>query len=192
MHAQPRAEEATDELRTARITAVRLLARREHSTDELRRKLKRRGHTDTVIDTVVATLSDASYVSDSRFADIFVRVRSERGQGPLRIRAELRERGVEASVADELLTETAEFWIERARNARRKRFGEAAPATRDDWNRQARFLAQRGFPSDLIYRSLGTYDDLDKLPPNQIVARFANVLPNCFTNRFRVYLRAFF
>jgi regulatory protein len=161
MRAQPRSEDAepADELRAARIAAVRLLARREHSTDELRRKLRRRGHPETVIDSVVATLSDAAYVSDSRFADTFVRVRSERGQGPLRIRAELRERGVEEALADELLTETADFWIERARNARRKRFGEAAPATRADWNRQARFLAQRGFPSDLIYRVLGASDD---------------------------------
>jgi regulatory protein len=161
MRALPRSDEAegTDELRAARIAAVRLLARREHSTDELRRKLRRRGHPEAVIDAVVATLSDATYVSDSRFADSFVRVRSERGQGPLRIRAELRERGVEDAVADELLTETADFWIERARSARCKRFGDAPPATRDDWNRQARFLAQRGFPSDLIYRALGAADD---------------------------------
>jgi len=45
--------------------------------------------------------------------------------------------------------------LERANRARAKRFGSAAPASRDEWNRQARFLAQRGFPSDLIYRALG-------------------------------------
>ena len=160
MRAQPRPDDAegADELRSARNAAVRLLARRDHSTDELRRKLKRRGHTEAAIEAVVTTLSDAAYLSDSRFADSFVRVRSERGQGPLRIRAQLRERGVEDAVADELLTETADFWIERARSARRKRFGEAPPATRDDWNRQARFLAHRGYPSDLIYRVLGAND----------------------------------
>ena len=161
MAVQTRSEdqEPADELRAARISAVRLLARREHSTEELRRKLKRRGHPEATIDTVVSALSEGAYVSDARFADSFVRVRSERGQGPLRIRAELRERGVEETLADELLTETADFWIERARSARRKRFGEAVPTTRDDWNRQARFLAQRGFPSDLIYRALGNSDD---------------------------------
>jgi SOS response regulatory protein OraA/RecX len=42
--------------------------------------------------------------------------------------------------------------LERARS---KRFGAGLPATRDDWNRQARFLAQRGYPADLIYRALG-------------------------------------
>jgi regulatory protein len=148
-----------DELRDARIAAVRLLARREHSKDELRRKLQRRGHPDATIETVVMALSEAAYVSDARFADGFVRVRSERGQGPLRIRAELRQRGVDDTLADELLTETADFWVARARSARRKRFGDAVPETRDDWNRQARFLAQRGFPADLIYRALGNSED---------------------------------
>ena len=82
-------------------------------------------------------------------------MRSERGQGPLRIRAELRERGVTDVLVDEVLTTTSEFWLERANRARAKRFGEAVPTSRDEWNRQARFLAQRGFPSDLIYRALG-------------------------------------
>ncbi len=144
-----------DELDVARETAVRLLARREHSTDELRRKLKRRGYGQATIDEVVSRLSTAESVSDERFAESFVRVRSERGQGPLRIRADLRNRGVPDVLVDEVLTTTSEFWLERANRARVKRFGDVAPATRDDWNRQARFLAQRGFPADLIYRALG-------------------------------------
>lgn len=147
--------DARDEIAVARNTAVGLLARREHSTDELRRKLKRRGYSQMTIDEVVTTLRAVEYVSDARFAESFVRVRSERGQGPLKIRADLRERGVTDSLADDVLTTTSEFWLERANRARAKRFGDAVPATRDEWNRQARFLAQRGFPADLIYRALG-------------------------------------
>ena len=146
---------AADEIGVARDSAIRLLARREHSIDELRRKLKRRGYSGATIDVVVGSLRAAESVSDARFAASFVRVRSERGQGPVRIRAELRERGVTDMLADEVLTATSEFWLERARKARVKRFGDAAPTTREDWNRQARFLAQRGFPADLIYRTLG-------------------------------------
>ena len=139
----------------AREDAIRLLARREHSVDELRRKLKRRGYAGATIDAVVTSLRDVESVSDVRFAQSFVRVRSARGQGPLRIRAELRERGVTDVLADEVLTVASEFWLARARKARTKRFGEAAPATREDWHRQARFLAQRGYPGDLIRLSLG-------------------------------------
>jgi regulatory protein len=137
-----------------RIAAVRLLARREHTRDELRRKLTRRGHPETCVDSVVAALGEASYVSDVRFAEGFVRARVERGHGPLRIRAELRERGIADALADEVLTETAAYWLMRAQRARRKRFGAAVPIERGEWNRQARFLAQRGFPADLIFRAL--------------------------------------
>ncbi len=156
MLGEPRSyQDHRNEADAARETAVRLLARREHSTDELRRKLKRRGYRDAAIDEAIATLCAAESVSDARFAESFVRVRSERGQGPLRIRAELRERGVADTLVDDVLTTTSEFWLERAARARAKRFGSAAPMSRDDWNRQARFLAGRGFPADLIYRALG-------------------------------------
>ncbi len=108
------------------------------------------------IEQVVTSLRELANRCRMRaLRESFVRVRSERGQGPLRIRAELRERGVTDVLVDEVLTITSEFWFERANRARAKRFGEAAPASRDEWNRQARFLAQRGFPSDLIYRALG-------------------------------------
>jgi regulatory protein len=145
----------SDDARAARDTAFRLLAQREHSTDELRRKLKKRGYAAATIATVVESLDAAHSVSDARFAESFVRVRSERGQGPLKIRAELRERGVTDGVVDEVMTATADFWLERAQKARLKRFGSAPPSDRDAWNRQARFLAQRGYPADLIYRTLG-------------------------------------
>lgn len=146
--------DAAHDIGVARENAIQLLARREHSVDELRRKLKRRGYAASTIDAVVTSLRDSEFVSDVRFAQSFVRVRSDRGQGPLRIRAELRDRGVTDVLADEVLTVASEFWLERARKARAKRFGEAMPATREDWNRQARFLAQRGFPGDLIRLSL--------------------------------------
>ena len=147
--------DARDDTLAARDSALRLLARREHSTDELRRKLKKRGYAAATIAIVVASLDDVHSVSDVRFAESFVRVRSERGQGPLRIRAELRERGVTDGIVDEVMTATADFWLERAQKARVKRFGDEPPTDRDAWNRQARFLAQRGYPADLIYRTLG-------------------------------------
>jgi len=147
--------ESQDDTSAARDSALRLLGRREHSADELRRKLKKRGYSIATITEVVASLDAAHSVSDARFAEDFVRVRSERGQGPLKIRAELRERGVHDDIVDEVMTATAEFWLQHAHRARVKRFGAAVPIDRDTWNRQARFLAQRGFPADLIYRALG-------------------------------------
>ncbi len=134
---------------------MRWLARREHSTDELTRKLRRRGVRDAAIVDVIATLRAENALSDARFAESFVRVRVERGQGPLRIRAELRERGLSDDAVGDVLTATSEEWLEHARRVRTKRFGAAAPDSRRVWNQQARFLAQRGYPADVIYRLLG-------------------------------------
>jgi regulatory protein len=135
--------------------AVRLLAGREHSIGELREKLRVRGYPEAAVDATLRSLAERDLLSESRFVESFVRVRAERGQGPMRIRAELRERGIDDERIDAAITRPAEFWLERLEHARAKRFGEAGPASGAEWNRQARFLAQRGFPSDLIYRALG-------------------------------------
>jgi len=142
-------------LRTVEESAVRLLAGREHSVRELRQKLCARGHDESLVDDVLRSLCERNLLSESRFIESFVRSRAERGQGPMRIRAELRERGIDDERIDACVTRAADYWLERLERVRVKRFGVGAPATRDDWNRQARFLAQRGYPSDLIYRALG-------------------------------------
>ena len=170
----PRQHELTEAALTER--ALRLLARREHSQVELRRKLLRSrasnggegGSADpeAQVDALLDDLVRRGLLSDMRFAEAFVRRGVDRGQGPLKIRAGLRNRGVAEDVIDDKLTFADEFWLARARTAQAKRFGIGgetsgesgvgdAPASRSEWARRARFLAGRGFASDIIYRTLG-------------------------------------
>lgn len=160
--------------------ALRLLATREHSRFELRRKLLRRRASDSSkgreqaqlqeqVDTVLDDLADRDLLSDIRFAEAFVRRGVDRGHGPIKIRADLRNRGVVEDIVDDTLTFSDEFWLRRARAVQAKRFGSrndggsadgdtsdaGAPASRSEWARRARFLASRGFASDIIYRTLG-------------------------------------
>jgi regulatory protein len=135
--------------------AIRLLSLREHSVMELERKLSSKGPPPAVIAEVLEALQRKDLQSDSRFIEGFVRNRLAKGHGPIRIRQELSQRGISDALVDEALTQTGEFWIEVAQRARCKRFGsEPVTAHSSVWNRQARFLARRGFPSDLIYRVL--------------------------------------
>ena len=152
--------------------ALRLLAAREHSRFELRRKLLRRRASDSSqtneraqaqVDTVLDDLASRDLLSDVRFAEAFVRRGVDRGHGPIKIRADLRNRGVMEDVIDDTLTFSDEFWLRRARAVQAKRFGggvggdrsdAGAPANRSEWARRARFLAARGFSSDIIYRTL--------------------------------------
>ena len=141
--------------RNVESVAVRMLGHREHGRTEIARKLRAKGHSADVVDEVVARLVELELISDERFAEGFVRSRLRRGQGPMRIRADMRHRGINDQLVDDVLTETGEFWQRQAEQAREKRFGEAHPSERSTWSRQARFLSQRGFPADVIYRVLG-------------------------------------
>lgn len=178
--------------------ALRLLATREHSRFELRRKLMRgtpsrsrllrgrapnkrsdssasdgassksKSEIDAWVDAVINDLVRHGLLSDERFAESFVRRGIDRGHGPLKIRAGLRSRAVADDIIDDALTFSDDFWLDRARAAQTKRFGDDrdsgggtgehdadhAPANRSEWARRARFLAARGFASDIIYRTL--------------------------------------
>ena len=135
-------------------TALRLLARREHSLTELRSKLASRGHEAGVVEEVLSELARRGLVSDQRFAEAFLRSRLERGQGPLKIRAQLRERGVASGLIDAALGEAEIDWDRRAADARSGRFGEAPPADRKQMARQARFLRGRGFSEAQVVRAV--------------------------------------
>jgi regulatory protein len=141
--------------------ALDLLARREHSRLELDRKLKARGYAPAEIAATLDWLEATGALAAARFTDSFVRARVAKGQGPIRIRAELDERGVAAADAAEALRAEDVDWIEAARAARRKRFGSAAPRDFKERARQARFLEFRGFESGQIRAALELQEDSD-------------------------------
>ena len=136
--------------------AIRLLGRREHSLAELERKLAVRGHTPDAVATTLAKLVVDGYQSDERFAESFIRSRLGRGQGVLKIRAGLRERGIDDDMAATLLDLGDDEWRQMAASALYKRFGESPPQNRTEWAKRARFLTGRGFPSDVVSQVIDT------------------------------------
>ena len=135
--------------------ALRLLGQREHSARELISKLTAKGVDAATAGLVVDDLRGRGLQSDARFTEAFVHSRIGRGQGPVRIRQELAQRGIEADLVADALQQD---WVALAAAARLRKFGDPSPADRSDWQRQARFLAQRGFPSDVVVRVLGDLD----------------------------------
>ncbi|MCC5794344.1 MAG: regulatory protein RecX [Chromatiales bacterium] len=143
--------------RSARQAAFDLLARREYSAAELASRLEARGYEPQEVRTVVDGLRREGLQCDERFAEAFVRSRTSRGQGPLRIAAELRSRGIDESLLSAMLDDPAAAWIERARRVRERRFGAASPRDQREKARQARFLAQRGFTGEQVYAALARF-----------------------------------
>lgn len=134
--------------------AVRVLAARDHSRDELRAKLRRRFDDAATIETVLDGLQGQGLISDSRFAEGYVRQRVAKGYGPLRIRAELAERGIDGAEAGLALEGAEVDWSERLQRVAQGRFGDAPAADSRELGRRGRFLAQRGFPTAMIRRYL--------------------------------------
>jgi regulatory protein len=139
--------------------AVRLLAGREHSRAELARKLDERGAPGELIEDVLASLAERGLQSDERYAESLITSRTGRGQGPVRIRRELAERGVASAVIEAALEAADADWSQLARATRCKRFGFETPSEWNERVRQSRFLEYRGFNSAQIRFALG--DDLE-------------------------------
>ena len=138
-----------------RRKALDLLARREHSAAELSHKLTSRGCNRDIVSEIIAELIRHNLLSDARFAEAFVHQRIRKGCGPVRIRHELRERGVADDVIAGCVEGDDAEWMERIAAVRRKRFGESLPGDRRERARQARFLEYRGFSDSLIRKVLG-------------------------------------
>lgn len=146
--------EAEQSAASVRLAAMNLLARREHSELELRRKLASRGFEPALIDAAIASLLADRLLDDARFTEAYIRYRSSRGYGPVRIRQELKERGISDELLADHLDERDALWREQVAEVRNKRFSGESPADYKERARQARFLQYRGFTHEQIQRVL--------------------------------------
>ena len=97
-----------------RDMAVRYLCRREYGIEELRQKLLYRGCDSSITEKVLGDLADENLVSDERFTEMYVRTRVSRLFGPLKIRAELRSRGISDVLISKFLPAEQETWFDMA------------------------------------------------------------------------------
>ncbi|MCW8931269.1 MAG: recombination regulator RecX [Gammaproteobacteria bacterium] len=186
-------------LASIRMSAMNILAGREHSVDELRQKLKRKlgkrddlrseaegshyadgflhaegslhadgplyadgsQHADgsnkketleALIEMVLEQLLEDKLLDEGRFTESFIRSRINNGSGPIKIRHELMNRGIDNELTDDYLDNSYEFWQKHIEAARTKRFGSQYPKDYKEQSRQSRFLYQRGFSGELIQR----------------------------------------
>ena len=151
--------------RSLKSRALQLLAQREHSRVELRRKLLPHAFAEDEAAAVERDPGDAAalrvealldwleahkYLSQERFVEARVHARSARF-GNLRIRGELEQHAL--ALPPEAAQALKDSELERARQVCARRFA-AAGTTPDERANQARFLAGRGFSAEVIWRVL--------------------------------------
>ncbi len=138
--------------RSIRVVAMDLLARREHSVYELTRKLKQRDFENDEIDAAIAALQQDNLQSDSRLIESIVNHRINAGFGPIKIRYELRQKGVSEGLVDDYFSGLDIDWQSSMAGQRIKKFGNSLPVDYKEKMKQARFLQNRGFSPESVMR----------------------------------------
>lgn len=138
--------------------AFRLLARRDHTHQELALKLRHKGFDRVAVAGALARCRELGYLDDAKTAMLIAGQLTGRGYGPLRVRQTLMQKGVDDALIEKALTRCGDDAAQ-VQNARGQLAKKASRLGRepDPWKRRQiayRFLTGRGFPSAIVNRAI--------------------------------------
>lgn len=136
-----------------REKALAYLTRREHSRFELKLKLRNAAEPDE-IDQLLDELATKGLQSNARYTEVLVRTRVQAGFGPVRIRQELKQHAIDASLIQQHLPEDQDYWQPHLHKVWQKKYHSNKSSDRKDTARQMRFLLQRGFDQRMVIKLL--------------------------------------
>ena len=139
-----------------RARALKALARREHSRQELRAKLQPFAEDPDEIAPLLDDLEKRGWLSEARFVEHTTTVRRRRF-GAARILHELREKGVSETALAAAQSQLKDSELDAARAVWKKKFG-SLPTTLEERAKQSRFLASRGFSAEVVHQVLRRED----------------------------------
>lgn len=136
-------------MNSAKEKALSYLARFARTEQQVAAYLKRKGFAADEIAQTIEYLRDRKFVNDNAFAEAYIQSRIRRGDGPLKIKQLLFQKGISPADAESLLRDLypAEAQVLRIKDLMRQK-------SRLERNRLLRFLASRGFPRSLIFQAL--------------------------------------
>ena len=140
-----------DEPKAIRLKIMDFLSRREHSSREILNKMSNRVESKEMLLDSIKELVDDGLLSDERFAESYFQSRKNKGYGPLRIRNELKQRGIGDQLFFSLSNEVN--WSKYALEALRKKINGDLPTETKDVLKLKRFLNYRGFDFQDIDRA---------------------------------------
>ena len=148
---------APDKAPSVKARAVSLLAQREYSRQELTDKLTAAQASPEEVEQALAQLEAKGLVNDARVVETLVNRRSGK-LGASRLRQELQAKGVSAELVAETMAGLKGSELARAQAVWQKKIGQLA-ATSAERNKQARFLASRGFSGDVVRQVVAGLSD---------------------------------
>jgi regulatory protein len=123
----------------------------------MRQRLAGREFEGDVIDWAIHQLVQDGYLSEMRFAESYLRSRLKRGEAPWLAAKRAEQKGARSDVVQAALTELSEDYdTEQAARDLMQARDPAGLRFEDErvWQRQARFLRNKGFNADIILRVL--------------------------------------
>jgi len=136
-----------EEIEKVEASAVRILAARDHSRGELRKKLAERGFDPKIVEQVLDNLEERGWLNDLEFASRQAEILANQEWGPSKIVQKLVDHGVEVPLARRVVDDLDTHWFEQAQSRIRRRFGELD--TQKDKARAFRHLCSRGFSQNI-------------------------------------------
>ena len=146
----------------ARAFAMRSLARRESAESELAGRLRRQGFNAEVIEAVLDYCRGYHWIDDERYGAMAVRAGATKGQGPIKIRFELRRKGLSDAQIETAFEQPELDWFELAsellqRRARASDLGDFK--LRMKW---LKYLLGRGFNQDQARYAISAMQERDE------------------------------
>ncbi|CAM4440165.1 MAG: Regulatory protein RecX [Legionella sp.] len=130
--------------------AVRLLSRREHGAIELYEKVRQKGFSSNEAQEAVDTCQQMDLQNDHRFVEVYSRSRIRQGYGPLKIRQELNNKGIDKDIIQDVLQQEDDNWLAYALDVWQKKSKGQQEMSFSEMQKQQRFLLYRGFSMDII------------------------------------------
>jgi regulatory protein len=138
--------------------ALQILTRRDHSCDELSRKLHSRGFETQQVEAAIRECRHLNYINDDRFADTYANQLQRKGYGINSIKHKLYTKGVPETVIETVLaaygTDKAQLKLCRQVLAKKMKpiAGEDLPEGQAA--KLYRYLFNRGFPGHIIRQTM--------------------------------------
>lgn len=129
-----------------------LLARRDHSSGELRDKLLKKGFPKHHVMTVISDMTERGWIDDESFAVRQAEILVRKEWGPLKIVQKLTHHGVEFDLAQRVVDDLDVRWTALARQRLESRYGKDFDA-----EKAFRHLSYRGFTANVARRAV--FDD---------------------------------
>ena len=143
--------ESPSENKIIRKKAMDYLSRREHSRYELYKKISTHNFDKDLINQELDLLIRDGLLSDERFVEAFIHSRKKNGKGPLKISAELQQRGADESLINKYIEEIENSeWLDSAKQVVEKKLGNNQQLDYDNQLKMMKFLNNRGFTIDQV------------------------------------------